>query len=61
MEYLIRLIQIHETFRRPELEALAEIANIKLEFVFYSADVSKQDSLYYGHPTNPLPMLFKKV
>lgn len=43
------------------MEALAEIANIKLEFVFYSADVSKQDSLYYGHPTNPLPMLFKKV
>lgn len=40
MEYLIRLIQIHETFRKPELEALAEVANIQLEFVFYSADVS---------------------
>jgi tRNA G10 N-methylase Trm11 len=39
MEYLIRLIQIHETFRKPELEALAEIANIKMEIVFYSADV----------------------
>ncbi|KAE9973313.1 hypothetical protein BLS_003652 [Venturia inaequalis] len=38
MDYLIRLIQIHETFRKPELEALAEVANIKLEFVFYSAD-----------------------
>lgn len=48
MEYLIRLIQIHETFRKPELEALAEIANIKMEFVFYSANVSNHDCSYHG-------------
>lgn len=44
MEYLIRLIQIHETFRKPELEALAEIGNIKLEIVYYSAHVSTSKS-----------------
>jgi len=39
MEYLIRLIQIHETFRKPELEALADLANLKMEILFYSAQV----------------------
>ncbi|KAL9120153.1 MAG: hypothetical protein Q9187_003295, partial [Circinaria calcarea] len=36
MEYLIRLIQIHETFRKPEIEALAILANVDVEFVAYS-------------------------
>lgn len=55
MEYLIRLIQIHETFRKPELEALAEIANIKMEILFYSADVGPNfvQSCYQGLAVNP--------
>ncbi|KAL9609895.1 MAG: hypothetical protein Q9167_005366 [Letrouitia subvulpina] len=36
MEYLVRFVQVHETFRRPELEALADLAGINVEFVDYS-------------------------
>jgi len=36
MEYLIRLAQMHETFRRPELEALAVLHNVDLEILEYS-------------------------
>ncbi|CAD0113583.1 unnamed protein product [Aureobasidium uvarum] len=36
MEYLIRLAQMHETFRRPELEALAVLHNVELEILEYS-------------------------
>ncbi|KAL1988250.1 hypothetical protein VTN96DRAFT_225 [Rasamsonia emersonii] len=36
MEYLIRFAQAHETFRRPEIEALAKLAGIDVEFVFYN-------------------------
>ena len=36
MEYLIRLVQVHESFRRPELEALAVLGNVNVEFLFYS-------------------------
>ena len=36
MEFLVRLIQIHETFRKPELEALAKLANIDLDIIAYS-------------------------
>ena len=36
MEYLIRLVQVHESFRRPELEALAILADVNVEFLFYS-------------------------
>ena len=39
MEYLIRLVQVHELFRRPEIKALAEVAGIKIEIISYSADV----------------------
>ncbi|KAK2755926.1 hypothetical protein FQN54_005722 [Arachnomyces sp. PD_36] len=34
-EYLIRLAQEHQSFRRPELEALATLERIDLEFLFY--------------------------
>lgn len=40
MDYLIRFIQMHETFRRPETEALAELHGIEIEWLFYSDDVS---------------------
>lgn len=36
MDYLIRLVQIHETFRKPEIQALAVLANINVEILVYS-------------------------
>ncbi len=36
MEYLIRFVQMHETFRRPEVQALATLAGINVEFLVYS-------------------------
>ncbi|KAI5209656.1 tRNA guanosine-2'-O-methyltransferase [Aureobasidium subglaciale] len=36
MEYLIRLAQMHETFRKPELEALAVLHNVDLKILEYS-------------------------
>ena len=35
MEYLIRFAQAHETFRQPEIEALAALAGIEVKFVIY--------------------------
>jgi hypothetical protein len=43
MEYLIRLAQMHETFRRPELEALAVLHNVDLEILEYSDEVCQRD------------------
>ena len=34
--YLVRLAQLHPSFRKPELEALALMAGIEVEFVQYS-------------------------
>jgi tRNA G10 N-methylase Trm11 len=39
MEYLIRFVQTHETFRRPETEAIAELYGLPLEWVIYDEDV----------------------
>lgn len=39
MDYLIRFIQTHETFRQPEIEALAELNEVKIEWLSYSHDV----------------------
>lgn len=36
MDYLIRLVQIHESFRKPEIRALAVLADINVEFLVYS-------------------------
>lgn len=38
-DYLVRLAQTHESFRRPELEALAQLANIDLTVVQYDETV----------------------
>ena len=35
MEYLIRFVQVHETFRRAEMESLAILANVSLEILNY--------------------------
>jgi tRNA G10 N-methylase Trm11 len=37
--YLVRLAQAHESFRKVELQALADLANVHLEFVKYEEDV----------------------
>jgi tRNA (guanine10-N2)-methyltransferase len=36
MEFLVRLAQFHPTFRKPELEALARLADVDIEFLEYS-------------------------
>jgi tRNA (guanine10-N2)-methyltransferase len=36
MDYLIRFVQAHESFRRPELEALARLANVEIRIIYYS-------------------------
>jgi tRNA G10 N-methylase Trm11 len=38
-EYLVRLAQIHESFRTAELRALAVMAGTKMEIVRYDDDV----------------------
>ncbi|KAA8648606.1 tRNA (guanine-N2-)-methyltransferase [Aspergillus tanneri] len=35
MEYLVRFAQVHESFRRPEIESLASLTGIPLEIIFY--------------------------
>ncbi|KAF2813517.1 RNA methylase family protein [Mytilinidion resinicola] len=37
-QYLVRLAQTHESFRKAELEALAELAGIDIRFDFYDED-----------------------
>ncbi|CAN9112539.1 unnamed protein product [Alternaria alternata] len=37
-QYLVRLAQAHETFRKVELQALADIAGVPLQFVKYEED-----------------------
>ena len=39
MDYLIRFAQVHETFRQPETESLAELAGLSFEWLSYSEDV----------------------
>ncbi|EME50414.1 hypothetical protein DOTSEDRAFT_69068 [Dothistroma septosporum NZE10] len=38
MDYLIRFVQMHETFRKPEIDALAEINSINIEWLSYSEE-----------------------
>ena len=42
MDYLIRFIQMHESFRKSETDALAELASLNLQWVFYSENVCQQ-------------------
>jgi tRNA (guanine10-N2)-methyltransferase len=36
MEYLVRLAQCHETFRQPELQAVATLLGIEMEIMAYN-------------------------
>lgn len=40
MEFLVRFSQAHESFRLPELQALADLEGIDMKVVEYSLDVS---------------------
>lgn len=53
MDYLIRFSQSHETFRLPEMQALALIEGIDLKVISYTLDVSQR---YRGAIDNiPIP------
>ena len=39
MEYLIRFAQAHESFRQPEIQALADLAGVEVEFLYYDKNV----------------------
>ena len=39
MDFLIRFVQTHESFRKPEIEALAVLANVDVDFLSYSENV----------------------
>lgn len=41
MDYLIRFVQMHETFRKPEIDALAQINNISIEWLSYTEEVGR--------------------
>ena len=36
MDFLIRFVQIHESFRKPEIDALAVLSNVDVKLVDYS-------------------------
>lgn len=40
-DYLVRFAQAHESFRKVELQALADIAGIPIQFIKYDEDVSR--------------------
>ena len=39
MEYLVRLAQCHESFRQPELEAVATLIGVDIEIISYDDNV----------------------
>lgn len=39
-DYLVRLVQMHESFRQAELQALADVAEVPIEFIKYDEEVS---------------------
>jgi tRNA G10 N-methylase Trm11 len=41
-EYLIRLVQVHESFRKAEIEALAEVTGVTVEIMKYLEDVGSK-------------------
>jgi tRNA G10 N-methylase Trm11 len=43
--YLVRFVQMHESFRTAELKALAKIAGVDLEVLKYDEDVGEKISV----------------
>lgn len=54
MEFLVRLAHCHFSFRQPELEALASLFDVDLEFVYYSDEVCQANKSF----TRQMPLLF---
>ncbi|KAK0335947.1 hypothetical protein LTR02_001595 [Friedmanniomyces endolithicus] len=52
MDYLIRFLQVHETFRQPETEALARLAGVQFEWIFY-ADHSPYSIIRFRNCSDP--------
>lgn len=50
-DYLVRLVQMHESFRQAELQALADIAEVSIEFVQYEEEVSTCSSTFFFYLT----------
>ena len=53
MEYLVRFVQMHESFRKAELEASADLYGINMEFLNYSQYVRYYLCLYSLSPILP--------
>jgi tRNA G10 N-methylase Trm11 len=56
-EFLIHLAQIHETFRRAELDALAQLHSIPLSWKSYSSAVWHKKKTKKKTPPQRLPYL----
>ena len=41
MDFLVRFVQLHESFRRPELEALVELYNVPCQIKHYDESVCR--------------------
>jgi tRNA (guanine10-N2)-methyltransferase len=39
MEFLIRFIQMHESFRKPETDAIADLLGLEIDWIRYAEDV----------------------
>jgi tRNA G10 N-methylase Trm11 len=48
MEYLIRFVHQHETFRKPEVDSLAELFNIKIRWISYSEHVGRFPPIHWA-------------
>ncbi|MCJ1249572.1 hypothetical protein MMC30_006798 [Trapelia coarctata] len=58
--YLVRMAQVHPTFRKPELEALALMAGVEVEFVQYS-EYSPYCILRLSSPTAAHTLLTRSI
>jgi tRNA G10 N-methylase Trm11 len=45
-DYLVRLVQMHESFREAELQALADVAEVPIEFVKYEEEASENRRIF---------------
>jgi tRNA G10 N-methylase Trm11 len=53
-DYLVRLVQVHESFRKAELHALAELAGTDIEIAKYDEDVGLFSPLFLLTPWSEL-------
>ena len=48
MKFIIRFAQVHETFRRAEIEAIGKVEGLHLRILEYDLQVSEPMSRVYG-------------